>query len=419
MRTSPLNSCIIALFFATIAVFPIGLPCSAKQLSQESQATKITDTSKAVSIPIHLNTAHIFVDVMVNGKGPYSFALDTGAPYSAIDSRAAKQTKLKLTGSVDAGGSGEKVRKAQFANNVNLGLPGVNLANQTMVALSLEDFEPILGRKIDGILGIDLFLNFVVEIDYAASRLRVYDNETFRYDGRGKSVPVSVQSRRCRAKATVVFPGRKPLEGNFVIDTGANISVRLNQPYVVEHDLTKSLTKSIESKDGYGIGGRSTSIIGRVESFEFGGLKFKQPVIHLSQAKKGAGANAAVAGIIGGGLLKRCNVVFDFKRKRMILRPNPDFDSPYEFDMLGLRWKTGGRGDFKSFSVSGVLEDSAAFQAGIQVDDKLVEVNGIKPKQLSIPRLRKLARVHNGVFRITVKRGDKTIKREIKLTRKF
>ena len=35
---------------------------------------------------------------------------------------------------------------------------------------------------------MDLFLEFVVEIDYASSRLRVYNSEDFRFDGEGEVV---------------------------------------------------------------------------------------------------------------------------------------------------------------------------------------------------------------------------------------
>lgn len=415
-KSSNLTPRIAVFVLAVIASFPFCSTCFAIPLPQDSPKTEITDTSKAANIPIHLHSTHIFLEVMVNGKGPYAFVLDTGAPRSVVDSRIAEETKLKLAGEIAAGGTGANVRTAHFANNVNLGLPGVNLAKQTIVALSMEDFESILGHKIDGILGIDLFQNFVVEIDYAASRLRVYSNESFQYNGDGKVVPITVESLICSANATVKLPGREPVEGNFKIDTGSNADARLNSPFVDQHKLTENLTESFET-GGYGIGGESSNKVTRIESFEIGGLKFEGPIVLMSQAKQGAGANANFAGVVGGGLLERCNVIFDFKQKRMILRPNSEFDSPFESDMLGIRWKTGGRGDLKSFVVSSVREDSAAFKAGIEEGDKLVEFNGIKPDQISIPLLQQHARIHNSVVHIAIERGEEIIKLEIKLDR--
>ena len=41
-------------------------------------------------------------------------------------------------------------------------------------------------RQVDGIIGFELFNNFVVEIDYAASRLRVFDHKNYQHSGKGK-----------------------------------------------------------------------------------------------------------------------------------------------------------------------------------------------------------------------------------------
>ncbi len=416
MKTSSHALRIVVFVLAVIMCFPFNSPCSAKLLLQDSQVTAITDTSKAANIPVDLHSTHIFLDVMVNGKGPYTFALDTGAPVSVVDSRIAAETKLKLAGEIPVGGTGEETRTANLAIDVNLEMPGVVLAKQQIVSLSLEELEPVSGHKIDGIIGINLFESFVVEIDYAMSRLRVYSNDGFRFDGGGQVIPLTIESRVCLAKAKVKFPGKEPVEGNFKIDTGSNSMARLNGPFVAQHQLAKDLVNSIESK-GFGVGGESRVTYTRIESFQIGGLNLNNPVILLSQAKRGAGANSNVAGIVGGGLLQRCNVIFDFSRERMILRPGLNYDAPFESDMLGIRWKTGGRGNLKSFVVSGVREDSAAFKAGFKEGDELVEINGVDPDQLSIPYLHQLARKHNHVVRLTVKRGGKTIKQEIKLVR--
>ena len=58
---------------------------------------KNTDSQLAFTLPFKVIDNRVFVDVRLNGKGPFHFILDTGAEADLSD-RAARQLGLKVKG---------------------------------------------------------------------------------------------------------------------------------------------------------------------------------------------------------------------------------------------------------------------------------------------------------------------------------
>src|SRR3954452_20152381 len=76
-----------------IAVF-IALVVATPGLAQEAPGIVVPfDTIKS---------RHMIVDVVVNGKGPFTLIFDTGAPVTLIGPRLAKEAKVKLGGGLAA-----------------------------------------------------------------------------------------------------------------------------------------------------------------------------------------------------------------------------------------------------------------------------------------------------------------------------
>ena len=130
MNTTPLTRMclvlIVAFLLADSAYAKNASPRLVDKTTEDRTTTGITDENAAAKIPIQLDPTHIFLELKVNGKGPFSFALDTGASYSAVSSRTAKEVGLATFGNFSAGGVGENERKAQMARGVDFELPGVS-----------------------------------------------------------------------------------------------------------------------------------------------------------------------------------------------------------------------------------------------------------------------------------------------------
>src|SRR6266478_8056137 len=184
---------------------------------QPARATGFVSGTSALHIPFELSSNIIFLQVRVNGSEPLWFILDTGAAGTLLDTNRAKALGIKVSGSEEVQGVGETSVAAGMAKNVSFSLPGVDFQARVVVVLPLSNLNRYIGRVVDGILGHDFFSRFVVEIDYAARVINVYEPKSFQYSGTGDSIPLELKDNGPSVRARLNLPGRVPLEGNFRI----------------------------------------------------------------------------------------------------------------------------------------------------------------------------------------------------------
>jgi hypothetical protein len=105
------------------------------------------------------------VPVSIQGQGPYTFALDTGASQSVVDKQIADQLELPTSGTaspvfgVFGAGQATAVRVEQWR------IGEVELPSATIVAIDLPD--PPIGSGPRGLLGSDMLSLFgAVTVDY-------------------------------------------------------------------------------------------------------------------------------------------------------------------------------------------------------------------------------------------------------------
>ena len=366
-------------------------------------------------IPFEMNTVHIFVQARINGSEPLWFIFDTGASASALSTSSAKQLGLELKGKIEGRGAGEGTVEANVVSGVTFTLPGVELVDQTSVTVPLGRIEELMGRQVDGVLGYDLISRFVVVIDYQNKKILLHDPASYSHKGAGARVAIELDGSVPMVSADIVPYGRDAIEGTFLIDTGANAAVILGSPFTRGHDLLATLPRSYEYIGGYGIGGESRGVAGRTASLELGGIRFEEPICGFPSDEAGAFADPTIAGIIGGEILRRCTVTFDYGRGEMILEPNGDFEKPFRENLSGLQITTGGRGDWTTFTVIRVRPDSPAARADVRKDDIIRAIDGTPADKFTAHAVHERFK-KEGSVELTLEREGKTIKKTMKLT---
>ncbi|MDG2534752.1 aspartyl protease family protein [Sphingomonas sp. HITSZ_GF] len=171
-------------------------------------------TDAVVSLPFRIVDGRIYVEVRVNGAGPFRFAVDTGASgMGRADASLAAQLKLPVTGATT---TSDAVATAQVDT--------VRLASVELGGLVRRDLDVMTrdyaGKMAPeaafaGILGREFFADGLLVIDYPRQRL------TFtRGKGLTQGAPgVLAYSRAFRVPVTI---GGLATEGN--LDTGANVA---------------------------------------------------------------------------------------------------------------------------------------------------------------------------------------------------
>lgn len=270
-----------------------------------------------------LKTKTIFVQASINGSAPSWFLLDSGAGSSVIDSGKAEELGLSVFGHLPAGGVGEAAVDVGIVRGVSLGLLGVQLVDQTLLATSLAALSQEFGRPIAGLLGYDFFSRFVVEIDYRARTLSLFDPATSRQTAEGESLPITLEGNTPHVSAKLLFSGNQNVRGRFLVDTGAEGALDLGALFVKKYGLLSRATRTVQ---GFvtGMGGRIALRFGQARAVQIGRLTVTRPSIGLSETSHGAMANPVQDGVIGGSLLSRFKVTFDYAHKRLTLAPTKD-----------------------------------------------------------------------------------------------
>ena len=338
------------------------------------------------TIPIDLWGNHVFLKACVDGR-ELDFILDTGAGNTSLDLDVAKQLGVKLGATFSVGGAGPARVSAARVDDASVAVEGSSITQPVVSAIDLSRLPRFEGHRIDGILGYDFISRYVVAIDYARHELRVYDRPAFQYDGPGVSVPIMLINRFPHLNADVKLADGATIRGHMVIDVGSNGSLSLTKAFVDKNRLRQRVGPTIRRTGGGGVGGATTSDLGRLASLSIGGIELSRPLVNLFGDSAGSlSVSGSWEGNIGGAILRRFTLFLDYQGKRMIFEPNASLHEPFEADMSGMLLRLND--SLTTIVVETVAQASPASEAGIQPGDEIVSVNGVPGSQKLLGELR-------------------------------
>ncbi|MEO1053657.1 MAG: aspartyl protease family protein [Bacteroidota bacterium] len=342
-----------------------------------------SDTPVLVDVvPFEMDGAHILVYANVNGSDPVPFTFDTGGGTSLIDTEKADEIGLKTTGTSQAQGAGGN---AQFqvtrSNTIKMG--NLTFEDCSFLTISLAHMRQ-LGAKTYGVLGYEQISKYVVKIDYEENKLYFYDKKRYKYDGDGKEIPIKLESRIPSVEAQIELEDGTTVSGRFLIDTGAAMYASMNTPSVVEYDAIGKLSKSFEVLAS-GATGEFKLINGRVNKLKLGESEFSRLPFMFNTINEGALADPDFVGIIGNRVMRRYNIILDYRNDRMILEPNRFYDDAFRVNASGLLILAE---DDDRLVVSDVIADSPAAKLGIQKGDEIISVDDIQGTTQTRPAIR-------------------------------
>ena len=370
--------------------------------------------AKSVELPFELTSNKPFLEVMI-ADHPMQFLFDTGSPGMLVDRERAKAIGLPLEGKFQTGGAGAGSLEQAFAKNVDVAIGALQYPHMNFAVAPLGGSAPAEGRELSGLIGYALACRFVVDIDYENLKFRFHDPSAWSYKGKGAAVPYSViYGGLMLVRATVTLPGGDSLAGRFIVDTGVRHGLTLTRPFVEKHKLMSRLPAGPEGAVGYGLGGETRGRATRTKALKIGGLVVRDPIVVLSLDQKGVLATSDFDGIIGGDLLRRCHVIFDHPRQRILLEPNGAFARPFDYDMSGT-FLLGQGDDFKSFLVWRVLPNSPATDAGLAEGDVITSVDGKPADKLTLEEVRRALRGGEREVELGIKRGEQAMTVRLKL----
>lgn len=348
----------------------------------------LADGKKKVQIPIEIYNNLIVVPVVLNGALPLKFILDTGVRTAILTEKTFTDI-LNLAYSrkyTISGPGGEQAIDAYITNNVSLELPGVSGRGHALLVLGQDYLElrNYLGTDVHGILGYELFSRFIIEVDYDKKVMTLSVPTRFKKNRKFQSIPIKIEDTKPYITTFVVLADGTQLTAKLLVDSGASHGLMLeptSDPRIQVPDST------VSSVIGRGLGGEITGKIGRIRSIKIGTYEianaianFPDPNSYFDSLKLGATARN---GAIGGEILSRFTVIFNFPKEEMYLKKNSSFNKKFHYNLSGLTIKAKGS-RLNVFEVTEVRQQSVADEAGILIGDLIVSVNGLDTKALDL-----------------------------------
>lgn len=374
MRKDKLIICFLILIF--ISLIPSG--------GRAGDATfRFNRDRRFVSIPIQVRNNLAVMPLYINERGPFYFILDSGVNTTILtEPMIAHLLRLEIHDNILIYGlGGEGIVEAALASNVKISMRGITGENLNMIVIpeNILSFSEVFGFPVYGIIGYDFLKNFPVEISYANQSLRVYQEPNYRIDRRSKVIPFQLVNGKPYLESTIVGINGDSLTTYLLLDLGASHPLYLNKEYLTLSDRT------ISGFLGKGISGNLLGKIGRVNKLIIGDTYVKEPLVSYpdSEFLEFYGQAINWEGIIGGGIIKRYDVILDYPSEHVVLRRSQYYSEPFRTSLSGLEVVARGA-NMRKFMVHYVRPGSAGYEAGILSGDQIVALNMKSHHQLTL-----------------------------------
>ena len=344
--------------------------------------------SKSTTIKFKSSSNLIIIPVTINESDTLNFILDTGVRYPIITELPfINKLNLNYLMPVQIKGLGEGIELTAYrsANNT-LKLDGLTARNQEVQMIIDENFQisHILGIPVHGLIGFNLFKDYIVEIDYINEKLTLNKPEYYKYRDRKKDIimPLNFDGNKPYVSTSILTDDSTKVPVKLLVDTGASDALWLSEK---SDERIQYPEKHIEAFIGRGLSGDLFGIKGRIEGIWVGPLILPQPIVAFpnSEVIEQLMTTNDRNGTIGAEILRRFYVTMDYRNSRLTLRPNHKFKDEFNYNMSGMEVINPMPG-LPVFTITNIRENSPAYLAGLKENDQILSLNNNSSKILEL-----------------------------------
>jgi hypothetical protein len=327
---------------------------------------------------------------------------DDGDPFFiAVRLRVANKTGWWLvdTGTRHCGVAASLGSALGIATGANLPIrlsSGVVIPCDSVSIQDMSSWTADLRRPIAGVLGGDVFSRYIVQIDYAAHALRLYEPDRYRYAGTGDTIPLRLDAGHPKIVVRITDGSRINVDRELYLSTasgdGVNDSLVLTSTTRPRYEIMTS-NESIH-------GSATEGTLARVELGRW--------------ALANVPSTGDGPGIVGAAVWRQFTCVVDYRHERMFIEPNELFGMP--FDRGPRSGLTLYAESFKrNPTVATVIPGSPADAVGIRAGDVIEALDGQRAATLGVKRIEHLLNRFGNSYQLVLRRGGLKIRAALRV----
>ncbi len=305
-----------------------------------AQEFEMPSDLEKVEIPVDVVSGIMIARAKVNGI-ELRFIIDSGASRSTIfningvDSLSVGQGRETT---IRGYGSLEPFKAIESSENlVQIGELTSKNATINVLTESQISFLPILGTEVNGIVGVDFFKNYLVELDYRRERILIYKDKSALRLSRYEKIRLEKVNEKLYVRAQVKNDSSE-MHARLLLDTGSGDAL-----WLFEKDQHfKMPVKGFRDYLGFGMSGDVYGFRSKVDTLKVGEIIFDRITFAYPEMdRENFQSSELNRGSIGGEILRRFEVVLDYENEFLYLRKTRAFKDGFFYNMAGLKLREG------------------------------------------------------------------------------
>ncbi|MCD0473311.1 aspartyl protease family protein [Flavobacterium sp. EDS] len=406
-----------------------------------------------VTIPFKLINNLVFIPIKVNGI-ELNFLLDSGVDDTVLFSLEDKKElrffnikKIKLRGL----GIEESIEGLKSTNNT-LEVDGLKSTDNLLYVILDQEFNlsSHIGIPVNGIIGYQFFKDNLIEINYHSKKITVHratDKYNNRLEKKFKKIPITIERAKPYLYSNAVIDSLG-IPAKLLVDTGNSDAF-----WIFQNPNIKLPVKNFEDYLGKGFSGDIEGRRARIPKFSIGDFDFIHPIVAFPDSSSVRNVKMVPnrIGSVGGEILRRFTVVFDYKGQKMYLKKNKEFPHPFTYNKSGIVIQHNGlqwvqetvhletvpivknsssdatekiSDDFRYkfllkpvFEIANVRKKSAAERSGLRNGDIIISINKNLAYKYSLEQINRLLKSEDDIWiSLEIERDSQLLKFKFQLT---